>query len=184
MDWKESFKKVEEEERRIRERKENEERMWEESVQRAKKISPQIKEVFDIFVKSLPPWTVKEKYSNISNSRYFLVGLYNGICVCVDVHPLCPACAKDIIGGDYIKIGVIEYGVWSGKIFVPEKIKLKYPIAHSFSHGIEYKERYNHYEAEFIKISFKDFTKEKLAEVLIDIYVGIRQETEEGRRSA
>lgn len=172
MDWGEAFQGVEKEKQRIIEKEREEEKVWEKGLQRAESILPQVKEVFDVFVgiicRSRRIGEVRRAERSFWISLDYYENPFERNIIGVVIHPFCPACAKEIIGGDYIRVGI-------GKVanMVPEKIRLKHLVARSFSRGDRYSERYNHVEAEFIKIPFKDFAKKKLAEALNDIYVAV-----------
>jgi len=191
MDWKNSVKKIREEENKTAEREEKERKTWEGGVERAKKILPQAQEVLNFFVRETglllaywpfdaPPldasfeteWSGNslhiDAYFKQENGDRFLV-------LTVELHPFCPACAKEIIGGDYVLVR---------SRFLPGK----YPVYKTHFDAGDYGKRYRHpnpSENEFAKISFKEFTKEKLAEMISDIlaeYVRFKEKEKTGDR--
>lgn len=183
MDWKNSVKRIQEEESKAAEREEKERKIWEEGVERAKKILPQAQEVWNFFVREtglLLPYfddcaPVKAEWSGDSLyiNAYFKRG-ESSLELTVELHPFCPACAKEIIGGDYVLVR---------SRFLPSK----YPVYKTHFGAGDYRERYHHPppEDEFAKISFKEFTKEKLAEMIADVlaeYVRFKEKNKTGDR--
>lgn len=184
MDWKDSVKKIQEEENKTAEREEKERKIWEEGVERAKKILPQAQEVWNFFVREtgllLPYWSdyapVRAEWSGDSlyTCAYFEYG-NSSLELAVEFHPFCPACAKEIIGGDYVLVR---------SSFLPSK----YPVYKTHFGAGDYGKRYRHpnpSENEFAKISFKEFTKEKLAEMIADVlaeYVRFKEKNKTGGR--
>jgi hypothetical protein len=180
MEWKSIVDASDREIQESIEEKEKEIRLRMDGWQRAKNISLKVKEVTGYF-----HGMIRKRIDSDGDYSIFGYGwgsldyetamqLKEGsahVNIEVFVHPFCSVCSKEIIGGDYVAILFDHYEGES----ILEKIGRLYPLV-STSHGDPYERHrmpYHHFDPreKFIKIPFKDFTEERLAKILNDIYV-------------